>query len=67
MNIEMSMEDYIIILNALHYYKKADKKGHFKQYDTERINKLRDSLAYQICPSDSRVFTHEDLGENVVK
>ena len=67
MNIEMSMEDYIIILNALHYYKKADKKGHFKQYDTARINKLRDSLADQICPSDCRVFTHDDLGDNVIK
>lgn len=67
MNIEISMEDYIIILNALHYYKKAEKKGHFKQYDTARINKLRDSLAHQICPSESRVFTPDDLGDNVIK
>jgi hypothetical protein len=51
MNIEMTMEDYIIILNALHYYKKVEKRGHFKQYDEARINKLRDSLAEQICPS----------------
>jgi hypothetical protein len=42
MNFELDMEDYTIILNALHYYKKVEKRGNFKQYDEERINKLRD-------------------------
>lgn len=50
MNFELDMEDYTIILNALHYYKKVEKRGNFQQYDTERINQLRDKLADQICP-----------------
>ena len=45
------MEDYTIILNALHYYKKVEKRGNFKQYDVDRINGLRDKLAYQLIPS----------------
>ena len=48
MNFELSMEDYTIILNALHYYKKADKRGNFVNFDDDRINKLRDKLAYQL-------------------
>ena len=45
------MEDYTIILNALHYYKKVDKRGNFQQYDKDRINELRDKMAYQLIPS----------------
>ena len=48
MNFELSMEDYTIILNALHYYKKADKRGNFINFDDDRVNKLRDKLAYQL-------------------
>ena len=48
MNFELSMEDYTIILNALHYYKKADKRGNFVNFDDDRVNKLRDELAYQL-------------------
>ncbi len=48
MNFELTMADYTMILNALHYYKKADKRGNFEQYDDERINELRDSLAHQL-------------------
>ena len=44
-NFQLSVEDYTILINALHYYKKAEKRGNFKQYDTERINKLRDQMA----------------------
>ena len=47
MNFYLTMEDYTIILNALHYYKKVDKRGNFTQYDTQRINALRDKLALQ--------------------
>ena len=45
------MEDFTIIQNALHYYKKVDKKGHFSKFDEERINRLRDKLSYQLIPS----------------
>jgi len=51
MNFELDMEDYTIILNALHYYKKVEKKGNFKRYDEECINNLRDKMAYQLIPS----------------
>ena len=47
LNVELSIEDYTIIINALHYYKKAEKRDNFKQYTAERINALRDSLANQ--------------------
>jgi|TARA_R100000005_G_scaffold95181_1_gene75749 hypothetical protein len=48
MNFELSMEDYTIILNALHYYKKVEKRGNFSDFDEQKINDLRDKLAYQI-------------------
>ena len=48
MTFELSIEDHTIILNALHYYKKVEKRGNFQQYDEERINQLRDSLADQL-------------------
>lgn len=51
MNFDLTMEDYTIILNALHYYKKVEKRGNFKQYNDEKINLLRDKLAYQLIPS----------------
>jgi uncharacterized linocin/CFP29 family protein len=51
MNFELNMEDYTIIINALHYYKKVEKKGNFKQYNEERVNRLRDKMAYQLVPS----------------
>lgn len=51
MKFELDMEDYTIILNALHYYKKVEKYPNFAHFDEERINKLRDKMAYQLIPS----------------
>jgi len=51
MNFELTMEDFTIIQNALHYYKKVNKRGEFFNYDEDRINRLRDKLAYQMIPS----------------
>ena len=48
MKFDLSMEDYTIILNALHYYKKVEKRDNFKQYDEARINQLRDLMAHQL-------------------
>jgi hypothetical protein len=48
MKIYITMEDYGIIINALHYYKKVEKKGNFQQYDCKRINELRDKLSHQM-------------------
>ena len=47
-NIKVTMEDHTIILNALHYYKKVEKRGNFKQYTNTRINNLRDKMATQL-------------------
>ena len=52
MQFKLSVEDFTIILNALHYYKKVEKRGNFKQYDEERINDLRDKLAFQLTNQD---------------
>jgi len=51
MNFTLTMEDYTIILNALHYYKKVEKREQFQAYTPERINQLRDNLAQQLVPS----------------
>ncbi len=48
MRFELDMEDYTILINALHYYKKVEKRGNFRKYDEERINRLRDNLANQL-------------------
>ncbi len=48
MKFDLSMEDYTIIINALHYYKKVEKRGNFQQYDEDRINQLRDLMAHQL-------------------
>ena len=48
MNFDLSIEDFTIILNALHYYKKVEKRGNFQQYDEARINELRDKLSQQL-------------------
>ncbi len=48
MQFNLTMDDYAIILNALHYYKKVEKRGNFKQYNEERVNDLRDKMAHQI-------------------
>lgn len=48
MNFILSIEDYTIVLNALHYYKKVEKRGNFQAYDELRINELRDTLSKQL-------------------
>ena len=53
MKFNLSMEDYTIIINALHYYKKVDKRGNFEQYDEVRINQLRDDMAHQLLWNQS--------------
>ena len=51
MNFELTMEDFTIIQNALHYYKKVEKYPNLAHFDEERINLLRDKLSYQMIPS----------------
>jgi len=55
MEFELSVEDYTIIVNALHYYKKVEKRGNFQQYDENRINALRDKLSAQMMNINTQV------------
>lgn len=48
MNFDLSIEDFTIVLNALHYYKKVEKRGNFQAYDDARINTLRNKLSKQL-------------------
>ena len=54
MIFELNMEDFIILQNAIHYYKHVEKRGNFKQYDIPRCEELRDKLAHQMMnqPND---------------
>jgi len=45
---DLELDDFTIILNALHYYKKVEKRGNFQQYDDERVNALRDKMSKQL-------------------
>ena len=48
MRFDLTIDDYTMILNALHYWKKVEKRGNFKKYDDEIINGLRDKMAHQL-------------------
>jgi hypothetical protein len=52
MSFDLTIEDFTIIQNALHYYKHLEKRGLFAKYDVARCNELRDKLADQMM-SDS--------------
>ena len=58
MNFEMTQDDYTLILNALHYYKKVEKVGAFQKYDEKAINNLRDKMSKQLIPSE---FSFEEF------
>lgn len=45
---DLELDDFTIILNALHYYKKVEKRGNFQQYDDDRINEVRDRMSKQL-------------------
>ena len=55
MKFNLSVEDFTIILNALHYYKKVEKRGNFANYNEMRINAVRDKMAQQ--------FVHMEIDE----
>ena len=52
MKFELTVEDFTIIVNALHYYKKVEKRGNFASYNERRINALRDDLSRQLLNQD---------------
>ena len=57
MKINIDIEDYTIILNALHYYKKVEKRGNFQSYTEARVNALRDKLARQLVRESQETFS----------
>ena len=50
MQFELTLEDFTIIQNALHYYKHVEKRGNFQRFDVKRCEELRDKLAKQMSP-----------------
>jgi len=56
MQIDITMEEYGMIINALHYYKKVKKLGNFQQYDDKIVNQLRDKLAHQMVWEQGGIF-----------
>jgi len=56
MQLDITMEEYGIIINALHYYKKVKKLGNFQQYDDKIVNQLRDKLAHQMVWEQGGIF-----------
>lgn len=49
MKFDLTVQDFTIIQNALHYYKAIEKRGNFQNYNEAVINTLRDKLARQFC------------------
>ena len=58
MKFDLNIEDFTIILNALHYYKKVEKRGNFKGYNEMRINAIRDKMSQQ--------FVHMEVEDDEV-
>ena len=56
MNFDLSIEDFTIILNALHYYKKVEKRGNFQAYDDARVNALRNKLSKQLTEQNLKTY-----------
>lgn len=44
----LTMTEQTMILNALHYYKKVNKRDNFAQFTEDKINDLRDQLVSQL-------------------
>lgn len=55
MKFDLNIDDFTIITNALHYYKKVEKRGNFANYNEMRINAVRDKMAHQ--------FVHMEIDE----
>jgi hypothetical protein len=53
MRFSLSVEDFTIIQNALHYYKKVEKRGNFNEFNEARINALRDKLSRQLLRQEA--------------
>ena len=52
MKFDLNIDDFTIITNALHYYKKVEKRGNFANYNEMRINAVRDKMAQQFVHMD---------------
>ena len=49
-DFKLSLTDFTIILNALHYYKKIEKQPNFAHFTDDMINDLRNRMCRQLSP-----------------
>ena len=52
MKFDLNIDDFTIIINALHYYKKVEKRGNFANYNEMRVNAVRDKMSQQFVRMD---------------
>ena len=48
MKFEMTIEEFTLVQNAIHYYKHIPKRGEFEKYDIASCEALRNKLSYQL-------------------
>ena len=48
MKFDLTIDEFTLIQNAIHYYKHVEKRGGFQKYDIASCEALRDKLAHQI-------------------
>jgi hypothetical protein len=60
MKFDLTIEDFTILQNAVHYYKHVEKRGDFKRFDVKRCEELRDKLSQQLV--HEQTFTCPDCG-----
>ena len=45
MKFNLTIEEFTLLQNAIHYYKHIPKRGEFQKYNIDYCEKLRDKLA----------------------
>lgn len=60
MRFDLTMDDFTLIQNAVHYYKHVDKRGHFQKYDIDRCEELRNKLSLQLLQDEEVIDSYGD-------
>ena len=58
MKFHLTMDEFTLIQNAIHYYKHVEKRGNFQKYDKECCESLRDKLSKQLVFQDYEAFSY---------
>jgi len=48
MKFNLTIEEFTLVQNAIHYYKHIPKRGEFQKYDIASCEALRDKLSHQL-------------------